>query len=270
MSRYEEMFKELKKKKEGALITFVTVGDPNAEQSGKIIQKLVDSGADALELGFAFSDPLADGPVIQAANQRALKAGMNVGKAIGIIAEIRKNNQSIPIGLLVYCNLVYNYGIEKFYKGIKAAGIDSVLIADLSLEESATYVSEAGKNGISQIFMVAPATTDKRLKLIVEKAEGFIYLVSVAGTTGARSEIGESTLRFIRKTRKATDLPLCVGFGISMPEHVSEVLSNGADGAIVGSAIGKLIEENLGKDGKMLSDIACFAEKLKAATKNKQ
>lgn len=269
MNRYGEMFKELKKRNEGALVTFVTVGDPNAKQSEEIIEKLIESGADALELGFAFSDPLADGPVIQAANQRALKAGMNVGKAIGLIGRIRKKNPYIPIGLLVYCNLVYNYGIEKFYKGIKDAGIDSVLIADLSLEESEPYVSEARKNGISQIFMVAPTTTDKRLKQIVKKAEGFIYLVSVAGTTGARCEVRESTLSLIRKTRKATNLPLCVGFGISRPEHVSDVLRNGADGAIVGSAIVNLIEKTLGNNGKMLSDIANFAAGLKAATGNK-
>jgi tryptophan synthase alpha chain len=260
------MFAGLKSGGEGALITFVTLGDPSAKQSERIIRKLIDSGADALELGLAFSDPIADGPVIQAADERALKAGMDVDRAFSIIRRIRAAKPDIPIGLLAYCNIVYNYGIGKFYRKMKQTGIDSLLIADLSFEESAPYAEEARKNKVKQVFIVAPTTPEKRIGRIAGKAGGFIYLVSVAGITGVRKKVGKESLALIRRARRATKMPLCVGFGISRPEHVKLMLRAGADGAIVGSAIVNLISSNLGREKKMLGEISSFVKSLKAAT----
>ncbi len=266
MNRYEEMFTNLEKKKEKALISFVVLGDPNEKQSEKIIQKLVDSGSDALELGLAFSDPIADGPTIQAADQRALEIGMNLAKAFEIISIVRKKNPSVPIGLLVYCNLVYNYGVERFYVKLGDVGVDSVLIADLSLEESDHYLEQAKKNKVKQIFIIAPTTTPERIEKITRKANGFIYLVAVAGITGARESVKGETIELLKKTREKTSLPLCVGFGVSKPEHIKALSEAGADGLIVGSAIVKLIEKNLENEQKMLEDIGNYAKKMKEAT----
>lgn len=268
-NRYAKTFSSLKERKEGALVAFTILGDPNPTLSGKIISALAESGADALELGFAFSDPIADGPTIQAADQRALEAGINPEAAFGIIRDFRKTNNSIPIGLLVYCNIVYNYGIQGFYTKARECGVDSILIADLPIEEAKDYLEASEKSGVKQVFIVAPTTTKERLPKILGKTGAFVYLVSRTGVTGAREELAGETTSLVKRVKKEARLPVCVGFGISSEEHVKAVLGAGADGAIVGSAIVKLIEQNLGNESEMIAKIKEFVGKMKEATKGK-
>ncbi len=263
---YTKTFNKLRKKKEKALVPFTVLGDPDYNTSLKIIRSIVESGADVLELGFPFSDPIADGPTIQAADVRALDNSINTDKCFKIIKKVRKFTD-IPIGLLVYSNLIYQRGIDKFYRDCKSAGVTSVLVADLPVEESDDYVKSAKKYNIDPVFIVSPLTDNKRLKLILKKARGFIYLVARLGVTGARDNLKKSTLKLIRKVKRQTKLPVCVGFGISKPEHVKSVCKAGADGAIVGSALVRIIEKRLNNKIMLLFKIKRFIKKLKAATK---
>ena len=262
MNRYKKTFKKHGKK----LIPFTVVGDPDYNTSIEIIKTMINAGADILELAAPFSDPIADGPTIQAADVRALKHKINTDKFFQLIREIRDFNNKIPIGILIYANLVYQRGIEKFYKDAKQAGIDSILVADLPIEEATNYIKAAKRAGVETVFIVSPLTDNNRLKKITSKTTGFVYIVSRLGVTGARAELKKSTLELIKRVRKQTNLPLCVGFGISKPEHVKEVIKAGADGVIVGSAIVKIIEENLKDKDKMLDEIRGFIVKLKKAT----
>ncbi|MCR4369232.1 MAG: tryptophan synthase subunit alpha, partial [archaeon] len=248
MSRYAKKFAELRAKKEGALIPFVVLGDPDFETSRAIVHALAKN-ADILELGFPFSDPIADGARIQAADERSLKSGMDSDKCFELIANVRASNPTTPIGLLLYYNLVYRYGIEKFLKKAKQSGVDGVLVADMPLEESAEFNSLCKKIGIEEIFIVAPTTPAKKIVRIAKKASGFIYVVGVMGVTGERKGIEDSTVRLVKKIRSKTKLPVCVGFGISSAKDVQKVIGAGAHGAIVGSAIEAVIEKNLGDKG---------------------
>lgn len=257
---------ELQKRKEGAFIPFVVLGDPDSKSSQKIIETLIKTGADALELGFAFSDPIADGKTIQEADQRALAKKINTDENFELIKRIRVRNKKIPISLLVYYNLIFQRGIEKFYSDAKKAGVDAILAADCPLEESRHLLDASKKFGIDQVFIVAPTTTKKRLLNILEKTRGYAYIVGVLGVTGARSSLQNRTIETIKKARRFSNLPLCVGFGISKPEHVRAILSAGANGAIVGSAVVSLIKNNLGNKEKMLEALALFAKKMKKAT----
>ncbi len=267
MSRYKKTFSKLKKKKEKALVPFVVVGDPNYKTSLEIVKTIMNSGADILELGVAFSDPIADGPTIQAADVRAQQGGMNTDKFFGFVKQIRKFNNKIPIGILIYANLIYQRGIDAFYKGAALSGIDSVLVADMPLEEAGEYIRAARKNKVDTVFIVSPLTSNERLKKITKKVKGFVYVVSRLGVTGARKELQEGTLELLRRVRPQTKLPLCVGFGISKPEHVKAVSEAGADGAIVGSAVVKIIEKNLEDKEKMLKNIEKYIVSMKNSTK---
>lgn len=271
MSRYAKVFMDLRNKKEGALIPFTVIGDPDYRTSLEIVKNLVKGGADILELGLAFSDPIADGPTIQLAHARALGKRINTDKVFEFIREIRKATD-IPIGFLVYYNLVYQRGIEKFYKDAGKAGVDSVLIADMPVEEADNIVGIAQKNRLDSVFIASPLTNKKRLGKIIKKTTGFIYIVSRLGVTGIRKDLQQNTLELIKKIRRNTDLPLCVGFGISKPEHANAVLKSGADGAITGSAVVSIIEKNLKNKGKMLKRVREYIVKMKRATKglNKQ
>lgn len=262
--RYKNKFKELKEKNQGALAPFVVIGDPDYDTSLEIVRALVDGGADILELGLPFSDPIADGPTIQLADKRALEKEINTDKIVEFIRDVRKFTD-IPIGLLVYYNLVYQRGIEKFYQDFKEAGVDSVLIADMPIEESDRVVEVARSSNIDQIFIATQLTSNKRLKDLTKIGNGFIYVVSRLGVTGARADLQQSTLDLIKRIKPLTDLPLCVGFGISKPEHVKAVLAAGANGAITGSAVVKLIEKNLGDKDKMLDEIKGFVSEMKGA-----
>ena len=268
MTRYKKLFGKLEKNKEKALIPFVVVGDPNYKIGLEIVKTIISAGADILELGFVFSEPIADGPTIQTAGVRALKSGVNTDKNLNFIKQIRKSNNEIPIGILTYANIIFQRGIDKFYKDAAKAGIDSVLVADLPIEEADDYIKAARKNKIDTVFIVSPLTSNERLKKITKKTKGFVYVVSRLGVTGARADLQEGTLKLLKRIRPKTKLPLCVGFGISKPEHVKSVFKAGANGAIVGSAVVKIIEKNLRNRKIMLKKIGDYIKLIKNATKN--
>lgn len=263
---YNEVFEELKNKKEGAFIPFVVAGDPDFETSIEIVKKFVENGADALEIGFPFSDPVADGPSVQTADIRSLGSGMTTEKCFQFIERIREFTQ-IPIGLLVYYNLIYKKGIETFYKRASEAGVTGILAADLPPEEAGSAVEMADKYGVNQIFMVAQTTRNERIDEIAKLASGFLYVVAVMGVTGARSDIQTSTVDLITRVKDRTDLPIAVGFGISKPEHVRDVIKSGSNGAIVASAIINIITDNLDNKDKALEEIGNFCSELKQSTK---
>ncbi|MBT4870021.1 MAG: tryptophan synthase subunit alpha [Candidatus Diapherotrites archaeon] len=229
--------------KSKAFMPFVVLGDPNYEESIKIIKGLIDNGADALELGFAFSDPIADGPVIQKANNRALASGITTEKSFSIIEKIRKES-NIPISVMLSYNLVYNFGTEEFYQKCSNLSIDAILCPDIPLEESKELIKYAREYDVHQVFLVSPTTTVDRMKKLNEVCSGYIYLVSLLGTTGTRSELSKKLPSLIKTVKKEMNLPVYVGFGISKIEHVEDILKAGADGAICGSAFCKLIENN--------------------------
>lgn len=266
MKTYEETFIEAKSKNEGIFIPFLVVGDPDYETSLEIGKTMIDNGADALEIGFPFSDPVADGKTVQNADIRAFNSGTTVQTCFKFLEELREYTDK-PFGLLIYYNLIYKYGIDSFYKKLNDLGVNAVLVADLPPEESGDALDASKKYGVEEIFIAAPSTNNDRLKLITEYASGFIYTVSVMGTTGARTKVEHNTKDMIKRMRSHTDMPLCVGFGISKPEHVKEVISSGADGAIVGSAIINIIASNLDDREKMLKDIGEYVSKMKEATK---
>ena len=266
MINYKQVFENLKSKKEGALVCFIVIGDPDYETSLEIAKTLVNAGADILELGLPFSDPIADGPSIQAADVRALNNGMNTDKVFEYIKELRKFTD-VPIGLLSYYNLIYQYGMQKFYEKAFITGVNSILVADMPIEESDSAVDYSQKNKIDTAFMISPITNNKRIKEITDKVTGFIYAVSRLGITGARRDLEKSTLNFIRRIRQFTNKPICVGFGISKPDHVRDIIKAGADGAIVGSAIVDLVAKNLGNKQRMLASISHYVLELKTATR---
>jgi len=267
MKTYEEVFSKLKKENKGALVAFIVAGDPDYQTSLEIAKAVCNAGADILEIGLPFSDPIADGKTIQAADIRALASGMNTDVFFDFVRDIRKHTD-MPIGVLSYYNLIYQRGIEKFCIDSKKAGINSILIADMTIEESDSMTLNAKKHSIETVFMITPLTNDSRIKEISSRSNGFIYLVSRLGVTGARDDLGKSTLSLIKRVRKFTSKPLCVGFGISTPSHVKDVINAGADGAIVGSAIVKIIEDNLGNKKKMVEKVGEFVKDLKSKSKN--
>jgi tryptophan synthase alpha chain len=263
---YQEMFKRVKEKNEGAFIPFIVAGDPDFETSLEIVKTFVENGADALEIGFAFSDPVADGPTVQEADLRALNSGMTTKRGFEFIKRIREFT-SIPIGLLVYYNLIYQMGIDQFYETALENGVNAVLAADLPPEEAQDAVKASKKYGVQQIFMAAQTTPNERLEKISKLCAGFLYVVAVMGVTGARGNLQVSTVELIERVRNHTDLPLSVGFGISKPEHVANVIKAGADGAIVASAILDIITANLEDKQAMKEKIGKFCRELKEATK---
>ncbi|MGA2915641.1 MAG: tryptophan synthase subunit alpha [Sedimentisphaerales bacterium] len=241
MKTYKQTFAELNR---AALIPFFVIGDPDFDTSLDIVKAAIDSGADILELGIPFSDPIADGPVIQKADVRALAAGMDVEKAKDFIRKI-KSFKDIPIGLLMYYNLVFQYGIEKFFADFAKAGVNSVLIADLSIDDVDEIYAPAHKAGLDTVFMITPNTESGRAKKITEKCTGFIYTVSLLGVTGGRETLSDMVKPLIARLKSITDVPVCVGFGVSKPQHASELAKAGADGVIIGSKLVQIIEDNL-------------------------
>ena len=264
MKTYKQVFSELAEAKRAALIPFFVVGDPDFETSLAIVKAAIDAGADILELGIPFSDPIADGPTIQKADVRARNSGMNVAKALEFIANI-KDYKDIPIGLLMYYNLVYQYGTEKFFKDFHQAGVNSVLVADLSIDDADEIITPAASAGVDTVFMVTPNTETERMRLIASKTTGFIYTVSLLGVTGSREKLSDTVEGLVDKLKKLTNVPVCVGFGISKAEHAAVVASAGADGVIIGSKIVGLIEKNLGNREKCLAEISAFLREVKKA-----
>ncbi|MGF1679838.1 tryptophan synthase subunit alpha [Photobacterium minamisatsumaniensis] len=267
MNRYQAQFDRLAAKNEGAFVPFVTIGDPDPEQSLKIIETLVEAGADALELGIPFSDPLADGPTIQGATIRALEAGTTPSVCFDMLATIRAKYPDMPIGLLMYANLVFANGIETFYQKCAEAGVDSVLIADVPVKESAEFRAAAEKYGIHPIFIAPPNADESTLKTVSQYGSGYTYLLSRAGVTGAETKAG-MPINHLLDSLKANDAPpALLGFGISEPAQVKEAIEAGAAGAISGSAVVKVIENSLGDNDAMLTNMHKFISDMKAATR---
>lgn len=223
-------------------IAYITAGDPNPERTVDLVLALERGGAGLIELGVPFSDPIADGPVIQRASERALKAGMKLSKMLDIVREIRRHSE-IPLLLFSYMNPLLRYGFDKLGADASQAGIDGVLLTDLCIEEAGEPVRRLREHGLDTVFLAAPTSSDQRLKLIAGHSSGFIYLISRLGVTGARSSLSLAAEPLTRRMRQITDLPLAVGFGVSTPQQVAEV-ARIADGVVVGSAIVNFIETN--------------------------
>jgi len=253
MKTYKDVFSQ----KRTALIPFFVLGDPDAQTSFEVICAAIDAGADVLELGIPFSDPIADGPTIQKADIRALVAGMNPAKALELIQRI-KAYRDVPIGLLMYYNLIWQYGREAFCRDAAAAGVNSILVADLSIDDADEMYPVAKAAGLDTVFMVTPNTLAGRIRLVAIKTTGFIYAVSLMGVTGSRDQLSDTVEGLVQRIKQVTALPVCVGFGISKPEHAAAVAAAGADGVIIGSKVVGLIEENLGNKAKMLADVGRF------------
>ncbi|MGF1842362.1 MULTISPECIES: tryptophan synthase subunit alpha [Vibrio] len=266
MDRYQTLFQRLADKQQGAFVPFVTIGDPNPELSLQIMQTLVESGADALELGIPFSDPLADGPTIQGANIRALESKTTPSICFDLIAKIRAQHPDLPIGLLMYANLVFAGGIENFYQRCAEAGVDSVLIADVPTNESAEFVTAAEKHGVHPIFIAPPTASNETLKSVSDLGGGYTYLLSRSGVTGAETKANMPVTALLERLNTFDAPPALLGFGISQPEQVQEAIQAGAAGAISGSAVVKIIESHLEQPEKMLSQLSSFVSSMKAAT----
>lgn len=272
--RYQQAFADLTAKNEKAFIPFVMIGDPNAEQSFNVIKSLIDAGADALELGIPFSDPSADGITIQMAALRALDSGINTDTCIDILAKVREYAPNIPIGLLLYGNLIFARGIDTFYADMAKAGVDSVLIADLPIRESLPFREAALKYNVAPIFIAPPNANDETLQEVSSFSRGYTYVLSRAGVTGvdtAAEETNEATASpaqaLISRLKEYNAAPPVLGFGISTPQQVKDALIAGASGAISGSAVVKIIEDNLNDHNKMIKDLSTFVINMKAATK---
>ncbi|MTH46322.1 tryptophan synthase subunit alpha [Intestinirhabdus alba] len=267
MERYENLFARLNERREGAFVPFVTLGDPSVEQSLKIIDALVEAGADALELGIPFSDPLADGPTIQNATLRAFAAGVTPSRCFEMLALIRQKYPELPVGLLMYANLVFNKGIDAFYERCKQAGVDSVLVADVPLEESAPFRQAALRHNIAPIFICPPNADDDLLRQLASHGRGYTYLLSRAGVTGAENRAAQPLRHLVDRLREYNAAPPLQGFGISTPDQVAAALKAGAAGTISGSAIVKIIEKNVNQPQQMLTELKTFVTAMKAATR---
>jgi tryptophan synthase alpha chain len=262
MSRIEKTFEQLRSRGEKALIPYIMAGDPYLERTGDLVLTLAHSGADLIELGVPFSDPIADGPVIQRAGQRALKWKTSLRDILKLVGEIRRKTET-PLILMSYTNPVLKFGEERFIGEAAAAGVDGIILPDLPPEEGGEFMSLAEKRGLDVILLAAPTTPRARLKIISQQTRGFLYYVSLTGITGASlKEIREVRTR-IREIRRLTPKPVAVGFGISTPKQAA-ALARVADGVIVGSAIVRLIEEQMERP-ELLTNVGRFVKDLKEA-----
>lgn len=241
-----------------ALIAYVTCGDPNLATTRDIVLAAIEAGANTIELGVPFSDPVADGPVIQRASERALRNGTSLADVLKLAAEIREKYQSTGLVIFSYLNPVLKMGLTKFCMVARAAGVDGVLITDLPIEEADDYLREMRQNDVAPIFLAAPTSTDARLKAIAKASGGFVYAVSRTGVTGAQNKLSKDAQDLVRRIRKFTPLPIAVGFGISTHEQFAEV-GKYADGVVVGSAIVEVIERNRGAEA---ASVTAFIRQL--------
>jgi len=264
--RYDHMFAELDSKGQGAFVPFVMLGDPSIEQSEKIILKLIESGADALEVGIPYSDPIADGPTIQAASIRALSHKITPTDCLNLLKRVREKHPQVPIGLLLYSNLVLAAGIEQFYQQAKDAGVDSILIADVPIREAANFKTIADNFGLDQILIAPPNATPETLQKIGELSSGYTYLLGRAGVTGAETKAEVPAKELIDNLQSVGAARPILGFGISTPDQVAEAISAGAAGAISGSATVNIIAKHLDDENAMLSALVQFVSEMKAAT----
>jgi tryptophan synthase alpha chain len=259
VSRISEGFARLRRERARGLIPFITAGDPDLETTRRLIVELAQAGALLIELGVPFSDPVADGPVIQRASERALRHQFGIAEILGVVAESQKEAQ-VPVVLFSYFNPLLSYGLERLSREAKSAGIDGVLVTDLVPEEAGEFSATLKADGLDMIFLVAPTSTDARLSLVAERASGFIYAVSRAGVTGARAEMSLDAERLVERVRRFSDLPVAVGFGLSNAEQVADVWRY-ADAAVVGSALVAEIER-LNGEPALVQRVGEFARRL--------
>jgi len=244
--------------KKPALIAYVTCGDPHLAATRDIVLAAIEAGADTIELGVPFSDPVADGPVIQRASERALKHGTCLAQVLTLAAEIRQHAQSTGLIIFSYLNPVLRMGLEKFCAIARHAGVDGALVTDLPVEEAGAYLTAMRANDLAPVFLAAPTSPDERLKRIAAASRGFVYAVSRTGVTGARQQLAQDAQRLVRRLRRHTKLPIAVGFGISNPEQFAEV-GKFADAVVIGSAIVETIERNPGREAAAVAE---FVRKL--------
>lgn len=261
--RIKSKFDELTKKNKAALITYITAGDPSLEITKDIILEIEKNGADIIELGVPFSDPMADGPAIQLASERAISAGATLKKILTLVKDLRKETD-IPIILFGYYNPFYTYGLKKFCSDAKKAGVDGILVVDLPPEESDELKIFLEKEKLDLVFLLAPTSTEQRIQLVSKHGTGFIYLVSITGVTGARPGMTYSLKPLISDIKKNTDLPVGVGFGVSSPEQASEI-ADISDAVIVGSALVRIIEKYSNNKTAILKHMGKFTKQLSGA-----
>ncbi len=265
MSRIDARFAEVRKEGRAAFIAFVTAGDPAHDVSLEIVKGLPKAGADIVELGMPFTDPMADGPSIQAASLRALKAGARMTKTLDLVRAFRAGDQKTPVVLMGYFNPIHHYGVTNFLAGAKAAGVDGLIVVDLPPEEDKELCLPALEAGLNFIRLATPTTDDARLPRVLRNTSGFLYYVSIAGITGTKTFDESDVARAVARLKKATDLPVAVGFGIRTPEQ-AEGIARFADAAVVGTALVDRIAANLTADGAakpgLVADVLKFAESL--------
>ncbi len=264
MGRIDQRFERLQKSHERALIPYVTAGDPNVEMTKTLVREMVRRGGDLVEIGVPFSDPLADGPIVQRASQRALQGGMTLRKILRMVSELR-GDVDVPLILMTYYNPVLRYGEEAFVVDALDAGVDGIIVPDLPPEEAQTLIDLTADTPLEMIFLAAPTSTSARLALIAEASRGFIYYVSRLGTTGVRDQLSGDLRMMLARVRASTSKPIAVGFGVSTPEQV-RLVAELADGVVVASAILKLLEDLQDREDR-LEQVGEFIAALKAATR---
>lgn len=262
MSRLADTFSRLRAEQRGGLVTYTTAGDPDLPRSAEILEALDRAGADVLEVGIPFSDPLADGPVIQRATERALASGGSLRSSLDMIAQVRPH-VAAPIVVFSYANPLMRMGVETFSRRAAEAGVDGVLALDLPIEEAAEFRETLAADGLDTIFLLSPTTTDQRIRRAAELGRGFLYGISRLGVTGARATVASSASTLVERIRRQTSMPIALGFGISRPEHVTEVTVY-AEAAVVGSALVSLIAE-AGRSADLLDRVESYVRWLKGA-----
>ena len=271
INRIDKKFRKLKSMNQKALICYVVAGYPDIRTSQDIITSLINGGADIIEIGIPFSDPIADGSTIQDAIQNSLTSGTTPDMCLELASRVRKTYPDIPLIIMTYSNILFRKGYIQFAQQAKESGIDGFIIPDIPIEEAKEYLDSVKKIGISTIFLVSPNTSEKRLKIISKICTGFLYVISIYGTTGERKGFDEYTIESIKRVKKVIvdNLPLAVGFGISNPQHVRYMIDAGADGAIIGSAIIKKIKEIENKE-LLLNTLNRFAHEMKNSCKTEK
>lgn len=262
-TRIDQRFAELKQQGRAALVTFVTAGDPDYETSLKIITGLPKAGADIIEVGMPFTDPMADGPAIQAAGLRALVAGQTMKKTLKLVSAFRKQDKQTPIVLMGYYNPIYVYGVDKFLADIRKAGVDGLIVVDLPPEEDDELCVPALAAGVNFIRLATPTTDDKRAPAVFTNTSGFVYYVSVLGITGTKAPDLKSVKANVVRLKGHTELPICVGFGVKTAEQ-ARAIAKDADGVVVGSALVSAVEQSLTKQGKATAKTPAAVHKLVA------
>ncbi len=267
MSAITATFRELKQRGEGGLIAYVMAGDPTPEHTPKIADALVAGGADIVELGIPFSDPIADGPTLQRAAGRALESGTTPREVFDLARAITRSHE-VPVVVMTYYNIVHQMGVEAFCSAAEQSGVNGVIAPDLPVEEASPYKEAAMERGIDTIFLAAPSTSAARLEKLLTASSGFVYLVSANGITGARKILQDESIASIQRTASLIRgrAPLAVGFGLSLPSHVRQVIDNGASAAIVGSKFAQIVEQNLDDRRRMLKGLRECAHTLKLST----